>query len=234
MGDILGLVPARGGSKGIPQKNLYPVMGKPLLQYTIEAAKGSRHLTRLMLSSENLEIRTFAACQGVKSEYVRPSALATDEASLIDVALHALHWLENKDQLPDIVVLLQPTSPLRTAQHIDSAIEQFLNSGCSSLVSVHPMKEHPWKSIERRQGENWKFLAKPMDNVTRRQGYPEHYYTVNGALYIITPDFLREKGGFVVEGETDLFIMESAAGVDVDELSDIFLTEAHLKCAALA
>ncbi len=230
MPDILGFIPARGGSKGIPQKNLFPVMGKPLLQYTLEAAAASRHLTRRMLSSEDWEIRDFAARHGADTRYLRPAELATDEATTIDTMLHALEWLENRDELPDIVVLLQPTSPLRTHQHIDAAIEQFLNSGSGSLVSVHPMNEHPWKCLNVSES-GWQFLARPPENVTRRQEYSNDFYTINGALYIATPQFIRDTQGFVTENETDLFFMPPAAGVDIDELPDIFQTEAHLKTA---
>ncbi len=233
MVDILGLIPARGGSKGIPGKNLYPVMGKPLLQYTLEAAKRSRRLTRLMLSSEDAAIRRFAAGHGVACDYRRPATLATDEATTLEVVLHALQWLEMRGRLPDVLVLLQPTSPLRTADHIDAAIGQFLATPAESLVSVHPMREHPWKSLERTSG-GWRFLAPPEGITGRRQDYPQRYYTINGALYITTPAFLRERKKFVTEGETELFVMEPAAGIDVDELPDIFFTEAHLKHAALA
>ncbi len=233
MAEILGLIPARGGSKGIPQKNLYPVMGKPLLHYTLEAAQSSRHITRIMLSSDSAKILAFAAKHGIKDDYLRPPELATDEATTIDVVLHALQWLEKKRKLPDILVLLQPTSPLRTARLIDTAIEQFIGNRYRSLVSVHPMNDHPWKSLELDE-KGWRYLAKPEKKNARRQNYPQRYYTINGALYITTPDFLRENGSFVIEGETDLFIMPPTAGIDVDELPDIFLTEAHLRHAAQA
>ncbi len=233
MPDILGFIPARGGSKGIPQKNLFPVMGKPLLQYTLEAATESRHLTRRMLSSEDWEIRDFAARHGVDTRYIRPRELARDESTTIDAVLHALQWLEERGELPDTVVLLQPTSPLRTHQHIDAAIEQFQRSGCSSLVSVHPMTEHPWKCMELTE-LGWRYLVRSPQGVTRRQQYSNNFYTINGALYIATPRFIRDTRGFVAEGETELFFMPPSAGVDIDELPDVLWTEAHLKLALSA
>ncbi len=232
MPDILGFIPARGGSKGIPQKNLFPVMGKPLLQYTLEAAANSHYLTRSMLSTEDREIRDFATHHGVDTRYLRPLELATDEATTIDTVLHALEWLEARNELPDFLVLLQPTSPLRTSQHIDNAIEQFLTSGRDSLVSVHAMTEHPWKCLDVSTS-GWQFLARPPKNITRRQDYSSNYYTINGALYIATPQFIRNTQGFVTENKTDLFLMPSASGVDIDELPDVFQTEARLKTAAL-
>lgn len=228
---ILGLIPARGGSKGIPKKNLYPVMGKPLLQYTIDAAAKSRYINHVMLSSEDSEIRAFAERNQVDTRYIRPGELATDEATTMQAVLHALDWLESQGELPDVLVLLQPTSPLRTEYDIDNAIEQFLQQGAESLVGVHQMIEHPFKCMQVTE-DGWQFLAKPDQYVSRRQDYKNHYYAINGALYIVTPKWLRKHGNFVVEGKTQLFEMTSVSGVDVDDLSDIFQVEAYLKMAS--
>lgn len=227
----MGLVPARGGSKGIPKKNLYPIMGKPLLQYTFDAAQKSDFITDIMMSTEDSEILNYAHRSGVDTRYVRPEHLATDEATTIDVVLDALDWLEEQGELPDILVLLQPTSPLRTEQEIDDALIQFIERQSVSMVSVHEMIEHPYKCLHQ-QGDSWQFLAKPDQYVSRRQDYQNNYYAINGALYIVTPQWLREKGNFVIEGETELYKMSSVSGTDVDELADIFQVEAYLKMAA--
>ncbi|MBD3814999.1 MAG: acylneuraminate cytidylyltransferase family protein [Halothiobacillus sp.] len=229
---VLGLIPARGGSKGIPKKNLYPIMGKPLLQYTFDAAQKSRFINQVMMSTEDVEIRAFAERYGVDTRYLRPHELATDEATTIDVVLHALDWLEERGELPDVLVLLQPTSPLRTEHDIDQAVEVFLREGCESLVGVHPMIEHPFKCMQVDADGSWQFLAKPEKYVSRRQDYRNNYFAINGALYIVTPAWLRQQGNFVVEGKTHLLEMTSVAGVDVDDLTDIFQVEAYLKMAA--
>ena len=123
---ILGLIPARGGSKGIPRKNLFPIMGKPLLEFTVDAAHNSRYITQTMLSSEDQEIIDFARKLGVDCRYKRPKHLATDQAVTIDAVFDVLDWLEERGELPDIVVLLQPTSPLRDEEVIDQALEMFM------------------------------------------------------------------------------------------------------------
>lgn len=229
---ILGLIPARGGSKGIPKKNLYPIMGKPLLQYTFDAAQKSQYINRIMLSSEDPEIRDFASRCRVDTRYIRPQELATDEATTIDVVLDALDWLEENNEMPDILVLLQPTSPLRTQKDIDQALKQFIDQSLDSLVAIHPMIEHPFKCMQVDEDGNWKFLAKPGQYVSRRQEYQNNYFSINGALYIVKPEWLREKGNFVVESETALFEMTAVAGVDVDDLTDIFQVEAYLRMAS--
>lgn len=225
---ILGLVPARGGSKGIPKKNLYPIMGKPLLQYTFDAVKKSQLITDVMMSTEDKNILDYAVRAGIDSRYRRPENLATDISTTIDVVLHALDWLEEIGELPDALVLLQPTSPLRTEHEIDGAVERFFEKGCESLVSVHKMIEHPYKCMQVK-GEQWQFLAKPERYVSRRQDYNNDYYAIDGALYVVTPQWLREKRNFVVEGETELYEISAISGMDVDDLADVFQVEAYLK-----
>lgn len=226
--NILALIPARGGSKGLVGKNLYPILDKPLLQYTIDEAQKSKHITRLMMSSEDAEINSYAESLGVQVDYVRPAHLAEDHTTTAEAVLHALDWLEERNELPDAIILLQPTSPLRTFEEMDNAIEQFLASDKQSLVSVQPMKEHPYKCVQK-QGNEWQYLAQPEKFVSRRQDYTNDYYVINGAIYVVTPQWLREKGEFTAEGESELFVMDCISGVDVDDLSDVFQVEALLK-----
>lgn len=226
---VLGLIPARGGSKGIPKKNLFPIMAKPLLQYTFEAAKECGVLSEIMISSEDDEILHFARLHGFNSPYRRPKELGGDFASTVDVVEDVLQWLEQRNQLPDILVLLQPTSPLRSADDISRAINQFIESDADSMVSVHKMVEHPFKSMHQCADGQWHYLAKPEQQAHRRQDYDDQYYTINGALYLVKPQWFRHKKAFVVENETQLFEMSPIAGIDVDELVDVFKVEAYLK-----
>lgn len=225
---ILGLIPARGGSKGLPRKNLFPIMGKPLLEFTVDAAHNSRYITQTMLSSEDQEILDFARKLGVDCRYKRPKHLATDQAVTIDAVFDVLDWLEERGELPDIVVLLQPTSPLRDEAVIDQALEMFMSNSMLALTSVHAMKDHPFKSVHKRNGE-WNYLAKPKKYVSRRQDYPEEYFVINGALYIATPQWLREQGEFTIEGKTFLFETSPIVGMDVDALIDVYQIEAYLR-----
>ncbi|KUJ71624.1 cytidylyltransferase domain-containing protein [Thiomicrospira sp. WB1] len=225
---MLALIPARGGSKGLAGKNLYPVLDKPLLQYTLDQAQKSEAIHELMMSSEDPEINGFASAFGLNVEYVRPANLAEDHTTTAEAVLHALDWLEDRGRLPDAIMLLQPTSPLRTAREMDAAAARFWQSDKASLVSVQKMKEHPFKCVCQKDGD-WRYLAQPETFVSRRQDYSEDYYVINGAIYIVTPQWLREHGEFIAEGESELFEMDPISGVDIDDLADVFQVEALLK-----
>ncbi len=225
---ILAFIPARGGSKGIPRKNLVPLAGKPLIQHTVEAAQKASGLDEIFLSSDDEEIIVFCRSLGLDVPYVRPPELATDEAPMIDAVLHALDWRQERGMPEmDAVLLLQPTSPLREARHIDGAVAQFLAHEVDSLTSVHEMLEHPFECV-RRTWEGWGWLAKPANQAFRRQDYGEVFYFINGAVYLNTVQFLVEHRRFVMEGRTDLYVMESDCGVDVDDLLGLRRAEACL------
>lgn len=225
---ITALVPARGGSKGIPKKNLVRLNGKPLIQYTIEAARASMYVDDIFISSDDPEIIGFCESLGVQVPYRRPEALATDTTSMVEMVLHALDWMRNSGQgLPDCLLLLQPTSPLRTARHIDEAVELFRSAGKESLMSVHEMTEHPFECVRMKEN-GWEFLAGQGAH-TRRQDYMENFYFINGAIYLATPEFVERERAFFREGESALYFMEASAGVDIDDLSDLRLAEFYLR-----
>lgn len=226
---VLGLIPARGGSKGIPKKNLFPIMAKPLVQYTFDAAKECGVLDSIMISSEDEEILHFANLHGIDTRYRRPAHLGSDEAGTVEVIVDFLQWLERINEMPDILVLLQPTSPLRSATDINQAVQTFMEHDLSSLVGVHKMVEHPYKSMQQQSNGQWHYLAKPPQKVHRRQDYADNFYTINGALYIVKPQWFLANQALVVESETQLFNMSPIAGMDVDELVDVFKVEAYLK-----
>ncbi len=222
---VLAIIPARGGSKGIPRKNLVPLNGKPLIQYTLEAAQKSSYVTDILISSDDAQIINFCEEFGIKVPYRRPVELATDEATMVDTIVHALGWLkENKFLIPETTLLLQPTSPLRTASHVDEAIELFVSGCADSLVSVHEMIEHPYECI-RKKSNGWSYLAKPDIEVTRRQDYKEQFYYINGAIYMIRTDILLQEKTFVIEGKTMLYNMNPLCGIDIDDEDDIIRAE---------
>lgn len=226
---VLALIPARGGSKGIPKKNLFPIMAKPLLQYTFEAAKESDVLDAIMISTEDDEITHFAQLHSIDTRYRRPAELGSDDARTVDVVKDVLDWLQANQEMPDVLVLLQPTSPLRSAEDIKRAVHSFIENNYDSMVSVHKMTEHPFKSIQRKSNGDWSYLAKSSQKQHRRQDYDDNFFTINGAFYLVKPEWFLEKNAFVVEGETELFEMSAVAGMDVDELVDVFKVEAYLK-----
>jgi CMP-N,N'-diacetyllegionaminic acid synthase len=226
---LLAFVPARGGSKGIPRKNLTALAGKPLIQYTLEAALGSLRVDDVFLSTDDEEIASFCAPFGIDTRYRRPPELSTDEAPLMTAIERGLEWYaEAHGRMPDDVLVLQPTSPLRTAQDIDSAVERFHAEGADTLLGVHTMAEHPYECVTA-EGTNWDYLVKPPPGVARRQDYEGKYYFINGALYLARTSFLLKHRTFAVPGSTLLHEMPRAHGVDVDSPIDIASAEAFLR-----
>ena len=226
---VLAFVPARGGSKGIHKKNLAPLMGKPLIQYTLEAAMGSSYLSDIFVSTDDDQIAEVCNRTGVDVPYRRPSELARDSALAIDAVLHGLDWLHDRGNArPDSVLLLQPTSPLRTAMDIDAAIEQFLSCRSHSLISVHRSIEHPYHSVKRSDA-GWKYLVRPdpSDTNMRRQDFEGDYFTINGAIFLAKTELLYQKRTFIIEDETTLYSMDHERCIDIDDPSDLKRAEAY-------
>ncbi len=226
--NVLAFIPARGGSKGIPKKNLTPLCGKPLIQYTIEAAQQSKYISNIFLSSEDQEIIDFCKSLGLTVPYVRPNHLATDEADAMDAVIDAMKWLKRNSSLPDSIIFLQPTSPLRTQKDIDKAIELFHELSTESIMSVHEMIEHPYECLKLRN-EDWVYLAKSPKKVCRRQDYSERFFYINGAIYLARTDFLLKEKDFVVEGKTSLYFMSPTNGIDIDDVEDLKRAEFYLQ-----
>ena len=223
----LGIIPARSGSKSIPGKNLYPVAGKPLLAYTIEAAQESRSLSRCILSTNDPEIAQFARSHGVEVPFLRPAALAEESTPTLPVITHALEWLASHEASePDIIVLLQPTSPLRKGWHIDEAVQRLIDSGADSVVSVSevPGQYNPhWQFA--LEGEWLRvFTGEPLPQlVPRRQDLPLTY-TRNGALYVFWRRTLQKQGS--IYGQCALaYVMPRGFSVNIDSMLDIALAE---------
>lgn len=214
---ILAIIPARGGSKGIPKKNIIPLRGKPLIQYTIDAAQKSDYIDKVFLSSDCDEIISVSKELGLDTEYKRPDYLADDHATTSDAVLDALKWLEEKkNYLPDAVLVLQPTSPLRTSEDIDGAIEQFKENRQDCLVSAHEMVEHPYECVTDVETDEWSFLSE-QDNATRRQDYTKKFYYINGAIYLVNVDFFKKEKVFIEKKNTSFYIMPYERGIDIDE-----------------
>lgn len=220
---ILALITARGGSKGIPRKNIKPLNGIPLINWTINAAKNSSYIDRLILTTEDDEIANIAINAGCEVPFMRPPSLATDTATSMDVILHAL---ENIKQNYDYLLLLQPTSPFRTSKQIDDIIKQGLDREAPLTVSVSEVKKHP------------SFMYKLTENLTltpitsnqqhkRRQDMPK-IYEYNGALYLSSIPYLLKNKSFKTE-DVQAFIMDTITSVDIDEPIDWDFSEFLIK-----
>ena len=227
---VLAIIPARGGSKGIPKKNIIELNGKPLIEYTIDVAKESKGIDKIFLSSDNDEIIKVVNTLGVSSNYKRPKIFADDNAKTVDVVIDALEWLkESEDYVPDVILILQPTSPLRLSKDIDNAIIQFSKSTKECLISVHEMIEHPYECVKGIGSDNWEYLEKQKDYKTRRQDYSEKFYYINGAIYLVNVDFFKKNRVFIQEKNTDFYIMPHERGIDIDDYSDLRQAEFILK-----
>jgi CMP-N,N'-diacetyllegionaminic acid synthase len=222
------LVVARGGSKSIPRKNIAPLAGKPLLAWTIDAALRSKGAGRVVVSTEDEEIATVARQHGAETPFTRPESLAEDDTPTIPVVLHALNWLEeNENFRPDLVVLLQPTSPLRTTEDITAAIDLSMRArGGGSVVSVTPAAAHPYL-MKRITAEGLLEDVAPHPVVERRQDL-DTVYALNGAIYIARREHLVEYASFYAE-RTYAYVMPPERSIDVDTPWDLHLCELILR-----
>ncbi|MCK5228883.1 MAG: acylneuraminate cytidylyltransferase family protein [Desulfobulbaceae bacterium] len=228
--NVLAIIPARGGSKGIPKKNIYPLCGKPLIAWTIEAVNGSRYISRTILSSDSAEIIEVAGRYGIEAPFVRPKELAEDDTPALPVIRHAVDWLkENEDYTPDYIVLLQPTSPLRTSRHIDEALEKLIHSDADSIVSVvkTPHQYNPYSIMEMKDGFLKPFL-KYDERKNIRQLKPVFYARNGAAIYAFTYECLMKKNS--IFGDKILgYEMSREESVDVDDVLDLRICELLIK-----
>ncbi len=224
---ILSVILARGGSKGIPNKNICNLGGKPLITYTIEAALNSTAVNRTIVSTDCDEIAKISTHYGADVPFRRPSSLSNDKSSSIDAIIHCLKWLkENEGYVPDYVCLLQCTSPFRTALHIDEAFAIALQNDADSVVSVCANAKSPyWMKII----ENGKFkdIFPNHQDYKRRQDLPTTYH-LNGAVYINRTSFLYKTKSFFND-DTFAYIMDKTSSIDIDEEIDLLFAEFLLK-----
>lgn len=219
--EICAIIPARGGSKGFPRKNVRLMAGKPLVAHTILAAQGSRYIRDCVLTTEDPEIREIGA--GYGAEVVdRPAHLAGDLTTSQEVVRHVLEQLDAEGRRPEYFVLLQPTSPLRTAQHIDACIEEFFRSGASCAISVTVSEHSPFKALVSEGGR----LAPLFDAASLhqpRQTLPRTYRQ-NGAIYLMTSALFLERNTFFVDPAMP-FVMPPEASIDIDSPRDLEIAE---------
>jgi CMP-N,N'-diacetyllegionaminic acid synthase len=212
---VLALIPARGGSKGLPGKNILRVAGRPLLAWSVDAAREARSVDRVVLSSDDGDIIAAARACGCEVPFVRPAALATDTATTIDVVTHALEALPGYD----VIVLLQPTSPLRTAADIDAACELLASSGAPACVSVSPVDQSPYLMYRIGDNQDLVPVVEASPAATRRQDLPA-VYALNGAVYVADVTWLRRARTFVTR-ETVAYVMPSERSIDIDTPADL-------------
>lgn len=227
--NILGVIPARGGSKSVLRKNIRLLHGRPLIAYTIQAAQGSQRLTHFLVSSEDPEIIAIAQAWGAPVPFVRPAELATDEAPTLPVVQHAVREMEQRLGLTfDYIVLLQPTTPLRRAEDIDAAVDKLVETGADSVISVCDVGAyHPARMRRIVDDRLVELEIREPKEMLRRQDLPPVYIR-NGAIYAVRRDVVMNQNS--MSGQVCRpFVMPEDRSVNVDSPLDLLLAEILLR-----
>ena len=222
---MLAIIPARGGSKGLPGKNIKLLNGKPLIAYTIEAAMAAKKISRIIVSTDSRQIAKVAMDYGAESPFLRPKHLATDTALSIDIYDYTLSEIEKQEAVKiEKFMVLQPTSPLRTAEDIDNAIELFNTKSADSVISYcqeyHPIK---WHRYVTNEGKLKNIFEETLNN--RQEERPSYF--PNGAIYIIRRDLIKKRS--YISDNSYAYIMDKRKSIDIDTIEDFEYAEFLLK-----
>ncbi|MDE6346170.1 MAG: acylneuraminate cytidylyltransferase family protein [Muribaculaceae bacterium] len=219
------IIPARGGSKGIPKKNIVPLNGRPLIDYTIKAALEIADVEQVILSTDSDEIAETARQCGLDVPYMRPAALATDTAGSREVILDVMDWADRQGREYDAVVLLQPTSPLRTAGDIAGAMALYDEADADMVVSVAEARSNPYYNCFETDDDGYLHVSKGDGLYTRRQDVPPAY-EYNGAVYVIRPESIRKMAMGAFPRRVP-YVMPAERSVDIDAPVDLLIAS-HL------
>ena len=214
---VLAVIPARGGSKRLPRKNILDFNGKPLLSWTIQAGLQSNYIDRVILSTEDNEIATIARDEGADVPFMRPEELAGDTVTTVDVILHLMNSLSGENY--EYILLLQPTSPLRTAEHIDQAVQLLIEKNADAVIGVTEV-DHPveWTNTLPDDLSFSGFISSEVLNL-RSQDLPSRY-RINGALYLVDAEKLAKEKTFFLHDNSYALIMDKKASIDIDDEID--------------
>lgn len=224
----LGVVTARGGSKSIPGKNMYPVSGRPLIAYCIDAALSSRAFDRIIISTDDSAIAEFAESKGIEVPFMRPAELATDDARHLDVMRHAVSWMrDRKGYHPEIAAVIVPTAPLVRPSDFETAKKILIESGADSVVGVKemPFKQHPFKAFVERDG----ILTYSTERTMRRQDLPRAYYST-AAIYFFRTILLWREAPSLYGERVMPYVMDE--DLDINTMEDMHEFERRLAAAS--
>ena len=225
---IIAIIPARGGSKSLPRKNIKLLAGKPLIAYTIETALKCKLLDRVIVSTDDTEIAAISKKHGAEVPFIRPRELALDTTPMLPVLQHAVSFIErNEKSHIDIVVLLQPTSPFREVSDIKNCIKKLENEKADSVVTVCEVEHNPYFVMMRFQNDNLVPLLKMRELITRRQDAP-NVYLLNGAVYVTRRDVLMNENKIFTDN-TKAVIMPQERSIDLDRQLDFEFAEFLMK-----
>ena len=224
---VMALVPARGGSKGLPGKNIKPLAGRPMLTYTLESARQTPAIDRIVVSTDSAEIAEVARAAGVDVPFLRPPELGADHVTDLPVFEHALRWLDEHERYrPDIIVHLRPTAPLRRAEHIAAAIERLVATGADSVRSICRAKQHPQKMWSMQNGYLTPFI--PPGELVEPYNMPRQHlrtaYVQNGAVDVMWRRTIVEQGS-MSGARIAALEMDPVDSVNVDDELDFLAAE---------
>ena len=223
---VICVIPARGGSKGVPRKNIKQLAGKPLIAYTIEQARQSQYIDRAIVSTEDKEIADISKQYGAEVPFMRPDALADDQAATVDVLLHAIKWLEEEDKYNfDILVLLHATTPLRAVKDIDSCIKMLNDTKADNIFSVTEAHRNPYfNMVEIDKLGAVKLVKEGVFNT--RQSTPK-VYDLNASIYVWWKDVLKNEKKIFLAG-SQIYVMPKERSIDIDDYWDFRIAEYFL------
>ena len=222
---ILALIPARSGSKRVPNKNIRLLGGKPLIVWTIESAIGIPGICEVLVSTDSIEIQAVSSAAGASVPWLRPSTIATDEASSVDVAIHALDLYENDHGNVDGLLLLQPTSPFRTKEYIVEGIQEFSKSGGNSVIGVSPVRERPTWMLTIENNEIQRLDGEHVSSATTINS--DALYIINGSFYLTSPLTLRTNRSFYSSVTRPLICNSLMGSMDIDTEDEFNLCEVY-------
>lgn len=227
--NVLIIIPARGGSKGIPRKNIKPLNGKPLIYYAIDTARAITSDENICVSTDDVEIKSVVDAYGLKVPFLRPDDLATDTAGTYEVLLHALDFYEQQGKHYDIVLLLQVTSPFRKAEQVKEALELFrqTNDKDAMVVSVKECPSNPYYDIFEEDQDGYLQISKGDGTIYRRQDAPK-VYEYNGAIYIMDAHTLKHTHMHKIPHRVK-YVMDARSSFDLDTMQDWEMAEMMLK-----
>lgn len=230
---IIGIIPARGGSKRIPYKNIRKLSGKPLLAWSIETAKRSRLLDKVIVSTDDAKIAAIAKRYGAEVPFMRPAELSGDKVGIEAVLKHAYEWfIENRHYKADAIALIFPTNPLRRTEHIDEAVRIFQKTKADSVVSVIPATANmnPYWILKRnKNGRVTLFTGEPLTKIKMRSQDLPPCYSRNDIIYLLKPGNLYEKTPNLYGRKVELYVMDELFSADINTPVDWFVCQQKFK-----
>jgi N-acylneuraminate cytidylyltransferase len=225
--EIVCFIFARGGSKGLPGKNIRPLLGKPLIQWTIETAFGVSEISRVIVSTDSLEIAEIAISNGAEVPFMRPDNLASDTAAELDAWKHALTYLRDEESaMPTVMVSLPVTAPLRLVEDVQQAIQLFLTTDSDLVVAVSNAHRNPYFNMLVREQDLY-VLGNSSMNISRRQDAPD-YYDLSTVVYVANTDFILSTDR-ILNGKTRAIVIPKKRSLDIDDIDDFALAEIYLR-----